>query len=406
MTTTHRPPTAARRAVSHFFILLGITSGAWAARIPAVKHDLDLSDGQLSYGLLAVAIGLVTGMRFAGHLTDRLGSARLITPAAIATALTVIPPGYAPTLPALIATLFLFGFTNAFLDVSMNAHGVEVERAYGRPIMSSFHGMFSLGCLIGAGIGGLFAALDLSAATTLTAVGLPLALTSLYARRHLLPTTPPPATTTTTPHRRAPWTGWIILMGVVAFAGLVGEGAANDWTAVYLFQNLGASQAVAAAGFAAFSTAMTVGRFAGDHLAQRLGPVRLVRYSGLLAAAGLTAALLSGQIPVAIAGFTLFGLGLATIVPQVFSAAGNHDPARAGQAIAQVATVGYAGLVAGPAIIGGAAELVGLPAALGIPALLAAFMAASAGALHPRKTPQPHTQPTGTGAGETDTRSR
>ncbi|WP_329081688.1 MFS transporter [Streptosporangium sp. NBC_01469] len=386
MTTTQHPA-GARKAVSYFFILLGITSGAWAARIPAVKHTLDLSDGQLSYGLLATAIGLVTGMRFAGHLTDRLGSARLITPAAIATALSVIPPGYATTLPALTAALFLFGFTNAFLDVSMNAHGVEVERAYGRPILSSFHGMFSIGCLTGAGIGGLFAWLDLSAAATLTAVGLPLALISLYARHHLL-TTPPPAPST--PHRdrtRAPWTSWIILMGIVAFAGLVGEGAANDWTAVYLFQNLGAPQAVAAAGFAVFSTTMTIGRFAGDHLAQRFGPVRLVRYSGLIAAIGLGTALLAGQIPIAFAGFALFGFGLSTIVPQVFSAAGNHDPARAGQAIAQVATVGYAGLVAGPAIIGGAAELIGLPAALGIPALLAAFMAASAGALRPRKTP-------------------
>ncbi|MFI6456352.1 MFS transporter [Streptosporangium amethystogenes] len=386
MTTTHQHPTNARRAVSYFFILLGTVSGAWAARIPAVKHTLDLSDGQLSYGLLAVAIGLITGMRFAGHLTDRLGSARLLTPAAIATALTVIPPGYATTLPALIATLFLFGLVNASLDVSMNAHGVEVERAYGRPIMSSFHGMFSIGGLIGAGIGGLFAWLDLSAATTLTAVGIPLALASLYARRHLLPTTPPPATHTTTP-RRAPWTSWIILMGVVAFAGLVGEGAANDWTAVYLFQNLGAPQAVAAAGFAVFSTAMTIGRFTGDHLAQRFGPVRLVRYSGLVAALGLGTALLVGQTLVAFVGFALFGLGLATIVPQVFSAAGNHDPARAGQAIAQVATVGYAGLVAGPAIIGGAAELIGLPAALGIPVLLAAFMSASAGALrHPQSS--------------------
>ncbi|GAA4203837.1 hypothetical protein GCM10022252_62060 [Streptosporangium oxazolinicum] len=176
-------------------------------------------------------------------------------------------------------------------------------------------------------------------------------------------------------------------MGIVAFAGLVGEGAANDWTAVYLFQHLGAPQAVAAAGFAVFSTTMTIGRFAGDHLAQRFGPVRLVRYCGLIAAIGLGTTLLTSQIPIALAGFALFGCGLSTIVPQVFSAAGNHDPARAGQAIAQVATVGYAGLLAGPAIIGGAAELIGLPAALGIPVLLALFMAASAGALRPRKTP-------------------
>ncbi|MFD8557859.1 MFS transporter [Streptosporangium canum] len=380
--TTPRQAANARRAVSFFFILLGTVAGAWAARIPAVKHDLGLSDGQLSYGLLAIAAGLVVGMRFAGRLTDHFGSARVLTPAGIATALAVIPPGYAPTLPLLITTLFLYGLINASLDVSMNAHGVEVERAYGRPIMSSFHGVFSIGGLIGAGIGGLFAWLGLSPATTLAATGIPLALISLYARRHLLPTRP--AAPATTAPARTRWSSWIVLMGVVAFAGLVGEGAAVDWTAVYLFEDLGAPQSVAALGFAVFSAAMTAGRFAGDHLAQRLGPVRLVRCSGLLAALGLSIALLIGRVPVAIAGFALFGLGLATIVPQVFSAAGNHDPARAGQAIAQVATVGYAGLVAGPAIIGGAAEIIGLPGALAIPALLAAFMAASAGALRPR----------------------
>nr|BFE79648.1 hypothetical protein GCM10020093_022490 [Planobispora longispora] len=266
----------------------------------------------------------------------------------------------------------------------MNAHGVEVERAYGRPIMSSFHGMFSVGGLIGAGIGGLFALFGLGAGITLVATAVPLVLISLYAGRHLLPSAAATGDHASAGAGRAPWSGWIVLMGVVAFAGLVGEGAAVDWTSVYLFEDLRASESVAALGFAVFSTAMTVGRFAGDHLALRYGPVRLVRVSGVIAALGLGGALLVGNVPVAIAGFALFGLGLATIVPQVFSAAGNHDPARAGQAIAQVATVGYAGLVAGPAIIGGVSELVGLPAALAIPAALAAFMAASAGALRSR----------------------
>ncbi|MBG0831783.1 MFS transporter [Planomonospora sp. ID67723] len=382
-TTTTQQAVNARRAVSYFFILLGTVSGVWAARIPAVKNSLALTDGQLSYGLLAAAGGLVVGMRFAGRLTDHLGSTRVIVPAGIGTALAIIPAGYAPSLPLLIAVLFLYGLINASLDVSMNAHGVEVERAHGRPIMSSFHGMFSIGGLIGAGIGGLFAFLGLSAGITLIATAVPLVLLSLYAGRHLLPATRAPRASATT--GRAPWSGWIVLMGVVAFAGLVGEGAAVDWTSVYLFEDLHASETVAALGFAVFSTAMTVGRFAGDRLALRHGPVRLVRVSGVVATLGLGAALLVGTVPVAIAGFALFGLGLATIVPQVFSAAGNHDPARAGQAIAQVATVGYAGLLAGPAIIGGVSELVGLPAALAVPVALAAFMAASAGALRPRQ---------------------
>ncbi|MBG0816573.1 MFS transporter [Planomonospora sp. ID82291] len=385
MSTPPRQAAGARRAVSFFFIVLGTVSGAWAARIPAVKTDLGLSDGRLSYGLLAMAVGLIVGMRFAGRLTDHFGSARVIVPAAVGTALAMIPPGYAPTLPALIASLFVYGLVNASLDVSMNAHGVEVERLYGRPIMSSFHGMFSIGGLLGAGIGGLFALLGLGAGATLAATGVPLALVSLYAGRHLLPAGPRPSAQdepkTAEPAR---WTGWIVLMGVVAFAGLVGEGAAVDWTSVYLFEDLHASETVAALGFAVFSVAMTAGRFAGDRLALRHGPVRLVRVSGVIAALGLGGALLVGSIPVAIVGFALFGLGLATIVPQVFSAAGNHDPARAGQAIAQVATVGYSGLVAGPAIIGGVSELTDLPTALAVPAALAMFMAASAGALRPR----------------------
>ncbi|GAA3133836.1 MFS transporter [Planomonospora alba] len=394
MSTAPLQAVRARRAVSFFFILLGTVSGAWAARIPAVKTDLGLSDGQLSYGLLAIAVGLVVGMRFAGRLTDHFGSARVIVPAGVATALTVIPPGYAPTLPTLIAALFLYGVVNASLDVSMNAHGVEVERAYGRPIMSSFHGMFSIGGLIGAALGGLGALLGLGAGPTLAATGIPLALISVYAGRHLLPATRTRDTRDQAAPTRASWTGWIVLMGVVAFAGLVGEGAAVDWTSVYLYEDLHASETVAALGFAVFSVAMTVGRFAGDHLALKYGPVLLVRVSGVVAALGLGTALVIGSVPVAIAGFALFGLGLATIVPQVFSAAGNHDPARAGQAIAQVATVGYTGLVAGPAIIGSVSELTDLPTALAIPAVLAAFMAASAGALRPRT-------PSGRAAGRT-----
>ncbi|MFB9890890.1 MFS transporter [Planobispora takensis] len=384
-TATTQQAAKARRAVSYFFILLGTVSGVWAARIPAVKSSLGLTDGQLSYALLAIAVGLIVGMRFAGRLTDHFGSARVIVPAGIGTALAIVPAGYAPDLVSLLLVLFLYGVVNASLDVSMNAHGVEVERLYGRPIMSSFHGMFSIGGLIGAGIGGLFALLGLGAGVTLLTTGLALALISLYAGRHLLPRTAPARQDSSSAAGRARWTGWIVLMGVVAFAGLVGEGAAVDWTSVYLFEDLGASESVAALGFAVFSTAMTVGRFAGDHLALRYGPVPLVRVSGAVAALGLGTALIIGNVPVAIAGFALFGLGLATIVPQVFSAAGNHDPARAGQAIAQVATVGYSGLVAGPAIIGAVSELAGLPGALAIPAALAAFMGLSAGALRPRR---------------------
>ncbi|MEU7900337.1 MFS transporter [Nonomuraea sp. NPDC049152] len=374
----------ARIAVCFFFALLGVVSGLWAARIPTVKQSLQLSDGQLSLALLAVAVGLVTGMQFAGRVTDRLGSARVVVPAGVACGLAMIPAGFAPNLAVLIVTLFVWGLVNASLDVSMNTHAVEVERAYGRPLMSSFHGMYSAGGLLGAAAGALSAWLEVSPGITFAVVTVPLAVPAVLAKGSLLPSAP-------THHerrraRRGRWHGRVAFMGAMAFAGLLGEGSAGDWSAVYLHEDLGAATGLAAIAFAAFSTAMTAGRFAGDRLALRFGPVTLVRWSGLLAAAGLGLALLVAQPAVAIAGFGVFGLGLATMVPQVFSAAGNHDPARAGEAIAQVATLGYAGLVLGPVIIGGAAELVGLPLALTIPVALCVFMSASAVSL---RRPEP-----------------
>lgn len=372
---------AARFAVAYYFALLGIVSGVWAARIPTVKQNLRIGDGQLGLGLLAAAVGLVVGMQFAGRITDRLGSARVVVPAAVGCCLLLIPVGFAPTLGTLIAALFVWGVVNANLDVSMNTHAVEVERLYGRPLMSSFHGMYSVGGLVGAGLGALFAWLEVSPGLTFAAVTLPLAALAVLARRFLLPTTP--AAPAHARAKRARWRGWILFMGVMAFSGLVGEGAAGDWSAVYLHEHLHTAPGTAAIAFAVFSTCMTAGRFAGDWLALRLGPVRLVRWSGLLAAAGLGGALLIAQPWAAMAGFGLFGLGLATLVPQVFSAAGNHDPARAGEAIAQVATLGYAGLMLGPVIIGGAAELIGLPAALAIPVALCLFMSVSAISLRP-----------------------
>ena len=181
----------------------------------------------------------------------------------------------------------------------------------------------------------------------------------------------------------------VALLAVVAFCSLVGEGAADNWSAVYLHYDLGTSQGFAALGFAAFSIMMTIGRLGGDRLALRFGPVRLVRGCGLLAAAGLAAGLLIDRPIGGLAGFAALGAGLSCIVPQVFSAAGNTDPARAGRNLARVAGLGYLGLVSGPALIGGAAAMVGLPWALGIPVLLALAVAAAAGAMRPAEPVEP-----------------
>ncbi|MFC5822502.1 MFS transporter [Nonomuraea insulae] len=370
-----------RVAVYLLFFLSGAALGTWTARIPPIKEGLKLSDGQFSLALLGIAAGAVIGMTAVGPLVDRYGASRIMIPAALAQGLVLVPPAYAPGLETLAASLLLFGVVHGVLDVSMNANAVEVERAHGRPIMSSFHAVFSVGGFAGATAGGLFAHAVLSPALTFWSVGAVIAVLAAWAALWALRSAPAPQPAVS---GRAGRPKGIVFLGVLAFCCLVGEGASADWSSVYLREDLAASPGFAAAGYAAFSIMMTAGRLAGDWLAARFGPVPLVRCCGLLAAAGLGLSLLVGEPVAGVIGFACFGAGLSCIVPQVFSAAGHRDPAFAGRALARVAAIGYLGLLSGPVFIGGAAELTGLPRALGIPALLAAFVALAATALRVR----------------------
>ncbi|WP_246148048.1 MFS transporter [Nonomuraea turkmeniaca] len=370
-----------RTAVSLLFFLAGAAIGTWTARIPAVKERLGLGEGQFSLALLAIAAGAMIGMTAVGRLVDRHGSHRVMIPAALVQGLALVPAAYAPDLGVLAATLLLFGIAHGVLDVAMNANAVEVERACGRPVMSSFHAVFSIGGFAGATTGGLFAHLALTPAATFWTVGLVIAALAWWAARWALRPAPSGAATSA---GRAGLPKGTLFLGVLAFCCLVGEGAAADWSSVYLHEDLGASPGFAAAGYAAFALMMTAGRLAGDRLAARFGPVPLVRCCGLLAAAGLGVALLGGHPLAGVAGFGCFGAGLSCIVPQVFSAAGHRDPAFAGRALARVASIGYLGFLSGPVFIGAAGEVAGLPRALAIPALLAAFVALTATALRTR----------------------
>ncbi|GAB2458826.1 hypothetical protein GCM10027187_28170 [Streptosporangium sandarakinum] len=416
--------TRARIAVYLLFTLAGIAIGTWTARIPSIKEGLDLSDGRLSLGLLGIAAGAITGMQVVGRLIDRHGSTTVMIPMAFAQGIVLILPAHAPGLTALAATLFAFGLVHGTLDVAMNANAVEVERAANRPLMSSFHAAFSIGGFLGATTGGLLAQTGLTPAATFTTTAAVLTLMALWAARWALPRSAAPpghpaepaptglpettgpaarttpetttATTTTTTETTpataagaAPGSGGsntpakgaahgVFTLGVLAICCMIGEGAAADWSSVYLRDSLGSSAGFAAAAYAAFSVMMTAGRLAGDRLAARFGAVTLVRGCGTLAAAGLGAGLLAGNQIIAVLGFACFGAGLSCIIPQLFSAAGRRDPARAGQALARVAGLGYAGFLAGPILIGGLAEVVGLPLALAVPALLAGSVALGA----------------------------
>ncbi len=406
------PLPRARIAVALLFLLYGVILGSWTSRIPAVKQRLGVSDGQLSLALLAFAAGAIVGMQAVGRLVDRYGSRRVMLPAALVDGAILLGPAFAPNLPLLVLALFGFGAVHGTLNVAMNANAVEVQRAWGRPIISSFHAVYSIGGFIGSALGGLYARAGLgpaaSFATVAGVVVLGVSLSSRWALSQqavtpsnasppaavplqsqqsdsLRPSTPPSLLARLRAFL-APSSA-VLFLGALAFCCLVGEGAAADWSAVYLRDNLHTSAGFAAIAYAAFSIAMTAGRLVGDRLTARFGPVRLVRGCGVLASAGLAAGLLVNSPIAGVLGFACLGAGLSCIVPQVFSTAGTRDPARAGEAIARVASLGFIGFIIGPIVIGGAAEVVGLPTALAIPVVLVLAVALAASALRPQEAP-------------------
>ena len=363
--------------MTSYFFVLGVATATWAARLPAIKSALHLSDGRLGLALFAVPAGAVLTLPFSGRIADRFGAVRVTRIAGAACPAALIPIGLGPQtgeLAVLVAALACYGAMAGLLDVSMNACGAKLELAYGRPILSSLHAGYSIAGLAGAGIGGLSAALGVAPLPTFAATAVALIAGGLVAGpRMVIPPAPPepgPRPGDAPPRSPGQITMVIWVLGLLALFGQVGEGAAGDWSAVYLHVNLGTSAGVAAAGLAAFSVTMAAGRMVGDRLAARFGSVRLVRVSGLLAGLGLAAGLLIGTPAAAIAGFALLGAGLAGIFPQIVSSAVRLDPSRAGRNIGRIAAVAYSGLLGGPVAIGAAASGIGLRDALFIPAAL------------------------------------
>ena len=372
--------------VAAAFLIHSTISGTWAPRLPAIKRSLELSDGELGTALVGLAIGLLLGTRLAGAPVDRFGSRTVMRAGFPLLCASVVLPALAGGVVTLLLALFVLGTLSGFLDVAMNAHGIEVERHLGRPLLSALHGLWSVGLGAGAGIAAIAAAAGADPLLHFALIGAALAAASALLMGGLLPPARAPSAEPAAKGAAA-WTPALALLGVIAFCSFVGEGAASDWSAVYLSQELSASPGVAAGAFVAFATAMAASRFAADPLRARFGAVRLVRGGSLLAATGLLLGLVVHAQAAAIAAFALVGAGLAPIVPIAFSAAGHLDPSATGRLVGRVATVGYVGSVVGPMIIGWAAEAVGLRTALGLVAVLALAVAATARAVAPAADP-------------------
>jgi fucose permease len=371
--TRHR---SARGAVLAMFFVNGAALATWVPLIPAVQQKLALNAGELGIALLGVAVGAVISTPSTGWLVGRAGGRRVVTLAAIVgcAVLPLLP--LAPTLPVLTLTLVVFGAALATMDVAMNVHGSVVEALYQRPLMSTFHGFYSIGGFAGALTSGALAALSIAPFDRALGPALLLGVAAIVAHQWLPPTQPHTASRPPGAPARGMRLSWpLAALGLMAFCSLLAEGASGDWSALYLHKSLGTGAALAATAFAAFSVAMAVGRLSGDWLTSHLGATQLLRYGGALAALGLSATLLLGRPALAVAGFGLIGLGLANVVPTVFSAAGRSRSLAPRVAIAAVASTGYAGLLAGPPLIGFVAQAFTLTRALIVVVVCCALIA-------------------------------
>jgi MFS family permease len=365
---------AARWAISTIFLLNGTAIGLWAAHVPLVQARAGIDTGTLGLLLLTIAGGAISAMPLSGWLAGRwgtravaLGSASLL---ALTTALLMNVDGLAP----LFLAAYAFGASNGVLDVSMNANASEVEAARGIPTMSSFHGFFSLGGLLGAALGGVMIAAGLGDGRGALMTGLVMGGVVAVCARFVLKVAPSPHES----HFALP-RGPALFLGLLGMLCFAVEGALVDWSALLLAERTKADPASAAFGYSAFSVAMAACRFLGDRLVLRFGAARVMVLGGLGMFGGLMLAVLSTHFVLSACGFALIGLAAANVVPLIFAAAARMPGMSAGGGLATVATLGYAGLLLAPPLIGSIAAHTNIAVALGILSISGIIIAANAG---------------------------
>jgi MFS family permease len=372
------PDRANRRAVTVAFLANGLTTATWLSRIPAVRDDLALSASTLGLVLLGLSAGVLLALPVAGGLVPRLGSRRVVALGAALAVVALPVVGLAAGPWTLAAMLLLFGAGNSTMDVAMNAQGAAVERGYGRSIMVGLHGAWSVGALLGALAGSLAAATGLAVLPhfTITAVVIAVLTGATLPWLRIVDRTGRSA--------GAPRFAWphgaLVPLALVALASTLGESTASDWSGVHLRDIVGVDPGRAPWGFVAFTAAMVAARLSGDVVTRRLGASTVVRLGGSLAGLGFVLVAAVPTLPAALIGFAMVGLGVAPIVPLVFSAAAAAGRS-AGEGIGAVATVGYGGFLAGPPIIGFVADRFDLRVSLLAVGVLLAAMTVRRGPL-------------------------
>ena len=352
----------ARAATTLIFFLTGFVYAAWATRIPAIKADLHLSDGALGLAILGLEAGAIAGLPAGGAFAARAGSRMALRFGFAVYPAALVGVGLAPALPTLAVALAAMAAATSVVDVAMNAQGIELERRYGRPLLSGLHAGHPFGLVAGGLAGSAAAAAGVSVGAHFGAVAALSLTAGVGATFWLIRETAPEGGGRTFSRPSGPLLG----LGLIAFCAFLLDGAAYNWSAVHLSSEHGAGAGLAAGAFTLFSLTLAIGRLFGDRLVERLGRARVVQVCGAVAAAGSALAIAAPAAGPSLAGWALFGLGLAALAPTVLGAApaaGSGSPAAA---IAAVTTVGYLGSFTGPPLVGVLAEAGSPSAALGL----------------------------------------
>ncbi|MGP5569589.1 MFS transporter [Pseudomonas helleri] len=367
------PGTAAQLSTRLTFFIAGLCTASWAPLVPLVKARAAIDEGVLGLLLLCLGLGSISAMPVTGFLVGRYGCQRVIVVATLIMALSLPLLAWLSGVTALAIAIVVFGIGLGMLDCAMNVQAVMVSEASARPIMSSFHGLYSLGGILGAlGMTALLAAGLSPLAAVLCVVGLTL-VTLIKAAPNLLPY----GSEGDTPFFALP-RGKVLFLGGLCFIVFIAEGAMLDWSGVFLVSLRGMDPAYGGLGYAAFATAMTGSRLAGDWMVTRFKPARVVVMGSLCASLGIVFSLLTSSWSFSLLGYALVGVGCANIVPVLFSAVARQTHMPQGTAVPAMTTLGYAGVLMGPALIGFVAHASSLQLALGLVAIALLGVAATA----------------------------
>lgn len=361
----HQPRTY-RFAVAAFFFIAGICFASWASRIPDISKALHLSEGSLGAVLFALPIGSMCSLPLSGWLVAKLGSRKVATLSGLIYPSVLICLGFCNTVPLLITTLFFFGLFGNMMNISVNTQAVGVEALYGRSIMATFHGVWSLAGFSGAAVGTLMIARGFDPNQHFIGIAAVMMSLALYTQQYILRSdnSSPDQPIFAKPDAN------LLKLGLIAFCCMAAEGTMFDWSGIYFQKVVEAPKNLTTLGYAAFMSTMAGGRFLGDRLVTRFGRKKILLGSGSVIATGLLTAVIFPSLVTATAGFLLVGIGVSSVVPVVYSEAGKSTTMSAGVALAAVSSIGFLGFLIGPPLIGFIAELFSLRTSFAVIALL------------------------------------